>query len=731
MALPQRARGVKVLKAVSSPLRLSLLNLLYDKGALSYSELMSALKMSPSRDAGKFAYHLKFLLKANLVEVDAEAKKYYLTDLGKMVIDVADRVEKKAHKPRGMMVRTSHYTVEEFDANKIANALIKEAKMPAELAEKTAKEAEKILLKAKIKYLTAPLIREVVNSILIQRGLEEYRHKLTRLGMPVHEVAALIDTKDSDALITYAGKTVLAEYTLLNVYPRDIADAQLSGAMYIDDVGTWILKPKEVIHDLRFFFQHGIRTSNTAKSTIKPPQNFESALSTIFNVLLYTNSEITGTQTCEYFNVFLAPFARGTPKEELKEQLRLFILNLNQHTDTTLCIEPVLPKFLTEKPAIGPQGKTCGSYEDFADEVQLLATLLLEIATEESTLKPLFNPKIIVKLVKEAFTNEKANQILLQAHNVTSQKGIIYFASKLQDGNQTTFSASGCRFEPDLTGDWETDTLRTGCIGQVTINLPRIIYESEKDKNKLLEILRERWEMAARTLTIGHRALKQHGKNTFPFITQNSNGDTYFRTETCASIINLAGLQECTESFTGKPANCEENINFMEEIAQNISTFKQKIGRKYGKRLFTAVVPSYEASTRLAELDIEKYGVAKVKFSGTRDKPFYTTSRRMQVQTGNFLYVPTDTLKTEQKLKTIRTGASLTIIELEDKPYAAEALLNLTRQLVENRTVEFFTYNHRVTYCGNCKKSWYGILQKCPSCSTISTLVNYDRFNLT
>ena len=170
---PHRTRGVKVLKAVSSPLRLQILNLLFDKSALSYTELMNQLKMNPSRDAGRFAYHLKFMLKAGLVEVDVEAKKYYLTDLGKMVLDVADRVEKKAVKTHGMLVRTSHLTMEEFDVHKIANSLIKEAKVPAELAQKAAKEAEKRLVKSKTKYLTASLIREVVNGILVEKGFEE------------------------------------------------------------------------------------------------------------------------------------------------------------------------------------------------------------------------------------------------------------------------------------------------------------------------------------------------------------------------------------------------------------------------------------------------------------------------------------------------------------------------------------------------------------------------------
>ena len=386
---PHRARGVKVLKAVSSPLRLQILNLLFDKSALSYTELMNQLKMNPSRDAGRFAYHLKFLLKADLVEADVEAKKYYLTDLGKMVLDVADRVEKKAVKPRGMLVRTSHLTVEEFDANKIANSLIKEAKVPAELAQKAAKEAEKRLVKSKTKYLTASLIREIVNGILVEKGYEEYRHKLTRVGMPVHEVTTSLESKDDPAdsatLLTKAGQTVLGEYTLLNIFPRDIADAHLSGAIHIDDLGTWILKPDEVSHDLRFFFQNGLKLDNPLQISMEPPSNFESALSIAFNVLLHASKETNRTQTCDYFNVFLAPFARGAETAKIKENLRLFILNLNQHAEATLGLELSIPKLTAEKEAIGPQGKINGKYSDFTQESQLLASLIIEVFAEESS----------------------------------------------------------------------------------------------------------------------------------------------------------------------------------------------------------------------------------------------------------------------------------------------------------------------------------------------------------
>ena len=731
--LPHRARGVKVLKAVSSPLRLQILNLLFDKTALSYTELMTSLKMNPSRDAGKFAYHLKFLLKADLIAADAEAKKYYLTDLGKMVIDVADKVEKKAFKPRGMIVRTSHFTLEEFDANKIANSLIKEAKVPAELAQKAAKEAEKRLLKSKTKYLTAPLVREVVNAILVEKGFEDYRHKLTRLGMPVYEVTALIDAKDhvdgSSAILSKAGKTVFREYTLLNVFPRDIADAHVAGALHVNELATWILKPNEAVHDLRFFFQNGLKLASPLQISERPPQNFEAALSIASTVLSHTSREINEMQTCDYFNVFLAPFISGIDVARVKENLRIFILNVHHHAETALGLALSIPKFIADKAAVGPDGKVCGNYGDFAEESRLLASLAIEVFAEESSPKPLLNPKLIIKINSETLADEQAKAILLKAHSLAAEKGTPYFANALkEEGKYTVFSTSGLKLEADLSGDWETDTLRTGCLGIVTINLPRIVHESEKDKNKFFEILKERCELAARALRIKYTALKQRGKSSLPFMMQSSNGDTYFRLENCSLIINFAGFRESVETFCEKNLNHEESIKFAEEIVKNALTFKHKVSRKHGKRLFPAVLRNLEASERLAQLDIEKYGVAKVKFSGNREKPFYSTTKRLNLAVGNFPYIPAESLEIEQKLKGLNAGGSLHIIELESNEYKPEELMNLTEHLIKNQGLEFLTYNRISTYCDNCRKSWFGALHKCPSCSSMSTLTTFDRF---
>jgi anaerobic ribonucleoside-triphosphate reductase len=731
-----RARGVKVLKAVSSPLRLQILNLLFDSSALSYTELMNRLKMNPSRDAGRFAYHLKFLLKADLVEADVEAKKYFLTDLGKMVLDVADRVEKKAVKPRGMLVRTSHLTLEEFDANKIANSLIKEAKVPAELAQKAAKETEKRLVKSKTKYLTASLIREVVNAILVEKGYEDYRNKLTRVGMPIHEVTNLIESKDSaldaNATINKAGQTVLGEYTLLNIFPRDIADAHLSGAIHIDGLGTWILKPNEVIHDLRYFFQHGVKLDNPLQVAMDAPNDLKSALAIAFNVILHASKETNRIQTFNYFNVFLAPYIRGNEVAKIKENLRLFIKNLNQHAEATLGLELSIPTLTAEKEAIGPPDKTNGKYVDFTQESQLIASLIIDIFAEESISKPLLSPKLIIKINSGALNDEKAKAVLLKAHQLAAKSGIPYFANMTKKENENVaFSSSGIKFAADLTGDWETDTLRTGCLGCVTINLPRIVLECEKDKNKFFELMRERFELAARALGIKSAALKQFAKNSLPFLLQKSDRDTYFRLENCSRIINLGGFREATEAFTEKNFNSEESRKFAEETILNLLAYKQKIGRKYGKRLYPVILGSAEASERLAQLDIERYGVAKVKFSGTREKPYYSTAKRFQVKAAELLTIQTEMLETERRLKGLNAGGNLSIIELEGAEYKPEALMELTTRLMENQILEFFTYNRLISFCDNCKKNWFGTLHKCPSCGSMSTLTTFDRFTST
>jgi len=186
----------------------------------------------------------------------------------------------------------------------------------------------------------------------------------------------------------------------------------------------------------------------------------------------------------------------------------------------------------------------------------------------------------------------------------------------------------------------------------------------------------------------------------------------------------LAGLREAVEAFYEKSTYAsEKNLEFAQEIIQNIEASTYRIGRKRGKLVSPAVQPDFEASERLAQLDIERYGVGKVRFSGTREKPFYSIVNRLIFQDGK---ISPESLAFEQKMCGLR-GGKLTVIELGEAEYKPDVLLALTKQLFESHNIGLLTYNRKLTYCINCKKSWFGLLHKCPSCEATSTLTHISR----
>jgi len=734
--------GLRVLKAASSPLRLEVLNLLFERGPLSYTELMNILKLSPTRDAGRFAYHLKFLLKADLIEPDSEAKKYRLTDLGRTMIDFREDIEKRFFKRKRMMVRTSRFSVEEFDRNKIVDSLVKEAEVPIDLAQKVARETERLLSEFKTKYLTAPLIREIVNTILIQKGWEEYRHKLTRLGLPVYDVTQLLKSTSTsslgvEAVHKAAGDAVIEEYTLLNVLARDIADAHLSGSLHLTNLGSWILKPSKFMHDLRFFFKHGLKMESTdfTRPFYPPPKNLETALLTASNIIKIASTEVIGEQNLDYFNVFLAPFAQNLPPDEIKESLRLFVSNLNQSItntgaplETSLGLELVIPNFLEKETAVGPNGKTTGTYADFVEESRLIASLLLELMLEDEKHRPIFNPSLIIKIRPEVLDNKECESLLFQSHQLAAERGIPYFANVCPKNQKyASYTATGFRLAADWKKDWELDTLQTGSIDSVILNLPRATYEAEGKQPKFLKILDEQLEMALRALKIKHLTLKQRVREgLLPFLTQKADGDPYLRLENASHLISFIGLNEATQSFLGKAVyEDEEALNFAKETLKYLQGSIQKSSKRETRAVLSMVpTPTTDTSKRLVELDVEKYGWAKVRASGTRDQPFYTDFVAVPFEDGSSWE---KRLSIEASFHELTPGSHLSIIQLPNSQQDPNKLLSATKEICKAYPLGLYTYNHALTHCSGCQKTFYGLLDKCPSCGSVNTLIRFSR----
>ena len=729
----------RVFDAAASPLRIQMLRLLNTQGPLAYSEIMESLNLDPGRDAGKFAYHLRSVLQAGLIDVDKETKKYMLTDLGRLVVDFSQNLEEYAmKKSRKLLVRTSRLAIEDFDRNKIVQALVREAGVPTELAEKVAEEAEERLLRLQTKYLTAPLIREFVNSILIEKGLEEYRHKLTRLGLPVYDVTQRIrEAKEAllnvEAVHKMAGNRVMEEYMLLNILPRDIADAHLSGVLHICNTGCWIIKPNEIEHDLRVFFHEGFRAERLGllSVTSNPPESFEDALSLSLNVLKASSIEAAGEQALDYFNVFIAPFVKGIPPERIKGLLRLFIFSLSQSSsngrlvEATLGLELSIPDHLKKVEAIGPGGRTAGYYGDYEDEARKIFEAAIDIMFEDSAHKPIFNPHIVVKIRPDILKNK--DPLLLKAHKLAANGGIPYFANLHQLWqSHANYTATGTRLASEWVQDWELDTIRTGNLDYVLINLPRIAYEARGNDEKFFETLENYINMASLALEIKHQTIEermQHG--LLPFLTQLTAGEPYFRLENSTHLISCIGLNEATKMHTGHQIfESKDSLTFAIKLVEDIAARVKQRSRKPKFRLSLSQTSDDQAAQRLAELDIEKYGWANVSVQGTKDAPYYTDLTSLPLEADLPL---NDRLQIEGKFHVLTSGGHLAAVVLKEPEQKPDDLLANTERLCQSSEVGFFTYTRDLTYCVHCQRSFGGILQKCPRCKSSNTLTHYSR----
>src|SRR5207247_3005972 len=106
---------------------------------------------------------------------------------------------------------------------------------------------------------------------LSERKLKEYRHKRTRLRLPVNDVTVLLrhaGQKDLDAnwVQKSAVEKVTEEYVLLNSLPRATVDAHLSGQMHLEDAASWILKPSVFFHETSLFFHRGTPATSPPSS---------------------------------------------------------------------------------------------------------------------------------------------------------------------------------------------------------------------------------------------------------------------------------------------------------------------------------------------------------------------------------------------------------------------------------------------------------------------------------
>lgn len=712
--------GAGIFDAASAPVRLQILRLLSTKGPLQYTEVMFQLKLDPVRDAGKFVYHLKSLTDAGLVILDKKSKRYGISELGQMIVSFARDLDEYVNIKRGKLyVRTSRFAIEEFHRNKIARSLVVEAGVPQEIADEIAAEAEDRLSRLKTLYLTAPLIREFVNAILIEKKLEEYRHKLTRVGMPVHDVAQLVKATGDKELgaqyVNYASaRAVLSEYVLLNCLPHKLADAHLSGEIHLANLDSWILTPNEMMHDFRFFLSKSIMGTPIADT-------LEAALGLAVQLLTAMEAEISGEQTIDFFNVFLAPYARGRKPEETTRALYAFLSSLrregptgNPNVGISVGIELLTPSFLTREEAVGPNGKPAGSYGEYSHEVMQLAESTIEAFSMISSLRPATSPRLLVKVRPKSLIDERARRLLEKAHVLAAERSIPYF-ELLGDEEKSSYSSTGLRLGDEWSGHWDADCIRTGSMDTIFVNLPRIAYEAKKDDGRFLSILKENIGLSVEGFKAKKKFINERLKQPLlPILSGSGGGVPYFYERNASYNLSFVGLAEAVEAHRdARVDQGKEAQDFAVDLLQETSSLVKEISREEGMRITVSQRPGDEAVERLAELDIERYGRSAITHDAVRGSNYYSDMPTIPLSTD----VPINTrANVEAKFQPLLPGGHLNAICISDDSQP-KAMLKFT-ELALASGCKFLTYSSNYTTCSVCGQTEKGIQTKCSKCAS-------------
>jgi len=264
-----------IFSVLASKSRLEIIRILAAKGGMTYTELKEASGFTPKRESGKFAYHLKKLVQQNLVVQNKQERKYMITPLGRLVLSLAKQIEEESLVSSGRLyVRESSQRIEEFDTSKIVQSLIKEANVPLEVAQNIASEAESRIYKFQLTYLTSPLIREVVNSILLEQGLEQYWKKLSRLGMPVYDLEVMLEETSKEGegfedVVYKAAERIFSDYLVRSDLPTDLIDAHFNGKIHLSFPENWMFKPDVIALDLNLLDGIANKESLTFENFIK------------------------------------------------------------------------------------------------------------------------------------------------------------------------------------------------------------------------------------------------------------------------------------------------------------------------------------------------------------------------------------------------------------------------------------------------------------------------------
>ena len=629
----------------------------------------------------------------------------------------------------------------DFKLDKITTAIYKALKATDRddyrLAEKLGGEALLILEKryGEENIPSVEDIQDVVEYVLLDNKLYEtakayilYRqkHKELRELKKLLDPAGLIEAYlyQSDWLVrensnmsfslqglnSYIVKKVVSEYWLTKIYPKEITQAHRSGDFHIHDLdflGAYCVGWD--IEDLLLTGFGGV----SGKIESRPAKHFRAALGQCVNFFFTLQGESAGAQAFSNFDTYLSPFIRydNMDYKQVKQALQEFLFNMNVPTRvgfqtpfTNITLDLKIPDFMKHKAVIiGGKLQDVG-YGEFQREMDMFNRAFSEVMAEgDAKGRPFTFPIPTYNITKDF---EWDNENYIPIWEMTRKYGIPYFSNFVNsDMKPEDAKSMCCRLRLDLKqlakrggGLFGSNPL-TGSIGVVTINMPRIAYLSETER-EFFERLEKLMEMAEESLIIKRKVIeKLTDTGLYPYSHHylrdiKKRFGEYWKNH--FSTIGLIGMNEACLNF--EPYRCTVGDERGRKFALRVFDFMRekllKFQEEEGDNYNLEATPAEGTSYSLALLDKERF--PDIISQGSGSGVFYTNSSQLPVNWSDDIF---EVLDSQDEIQCKYTGGTVIHIFLGESLTDYRSVKNLARKVINNYKLPYFTITPTFSIC--------------------------------
>ena len=509
---------------------------------------------------------------------------------------------------------------------------------------------------------------------------------------------------------------VMAEYALQNVYPKEISEAHRSADFHIHDLGNGAFSGYCAGWSLRDLLETGFN-GVSGRVAAKPAKHFNAALGQIVNFMGTLQNEWAGAQAFNSFDTYLAPLVKkdGLDYEGVKQSIQEFIFATNatsrwgnQVPFTNVTLDWVVPGDMRDLPVMyGGKELNSEYYGDFQKEIDMINKGFIEVMEAGDMNGRVFTFPIPTYNITKEFDWDSENAQAL--FDMTAKYGIPYFQNFINSSlKPSDVRSMCCRLQLNLkelrqkTGGLFGSGEKTGSIGVVTLNMPKLGYLA-KDDTDFFERIETLMYLGKESLEIKRKEVNKHmDAGLLPWSKRFLESlNNHF------STIGLVGMHESLLNFLGNGIETKEGKEFalktLNFIRDKLSEYQEETGHIYNLE----ATPAEGTSYRLARIDRKHY--PEIKASG-KSEPFYTNSTHLPVDYTNDIF---DALKHQDELQSSYTGGTVLHGFIGEAISSGESCAKLVKKIAYNFKLPYYTITPTFSICpvhGYVK----GKHEKCP-----------------